>query len=163
MIRKLQQWYKSSVINIKLVDIIFRGCVQGYRVFYEWPFASKLRWNSRCCFFQLRYFQQVTAYPCSIKNIAIILVRRIWRYQRGNQNPYIEEEQKKQAVTSQSISMEKTTRWFLLNIDINDHSYSIPLVHGLEVFSRNVPIIIHISSGFNVASSHEERRKLIST
>jgi hypothetical protein len=27
---------------------------------------------------------------------AVVLIRRVWRYQRGNQNPYIEEEQTKQ-------------------------------------------------------------------
>ena len=26
-------------------------------------------------------------------DIPLFLVRRVWRYQRGNQNPYIEEEQ----------------------------------------------------------------------
>jgi hypothetical protein len=36
-----------------------------------------------------------TFFNCG-KRILLILKRRVWRYQRGNQNPYIEEEQKTQ-------------------------------------------------------------------
>ena len=31
--------------------------------------------------------------PVNLMNIQTIISRRVWRYQRGNQNPYIEEEQ----------------------------------------------------------------------
>jgi hypothetical protein len=35
------------------------------------------------------------------------MVRRVWRYQRGNQNPYIEEEQ----TTQWPKEEEQTTQW----------------------------------------------------
>ena len=51
----------------------------------------------------------------TVQWVSYRLERRVWRYQRGNQNPYIEEEQttqwSKEEQTTQWSKEEQTTQW----------------------------------------------------
>jgi hypothetical protein len=68
------------------------------------------------------------------RNISFLcVIRRVWRYQRGNQNPYIEGEEQttqnpKEKVQKDKTTIYKTTFIHVYNIDINLSYATIPLL-----------------------------------
>ena len=58
-----------------------------------------------------RQFQKVRYLFCIVRCFFILyeknMLRRVWRYQRGNQNPYIEEEQKQNKNKSKTKNKRK--------------------------------------------------------
>jgi hypothetical protein len=81
-------------------------------------------------------------YPCHMLQFGILVVRRVWRYQRGHQNPYIEEQ------TTPVFSGVRVSRSLVLCVCFVDRclsfctfSFGHCVKHNIDAVSSNIKFV----------------------
>jgi hypothetical protein len=84
-------WREVSVRFVDIGGFVVNRCLSFLFSFCNFPFGHCVVCSSSIYGFWLPLWYLQTLLPSN--DCKYIRIRRAWRYQRGNQNPYIEEEQ----------------------------------------------------------------------